>query len=369
MVLRGTHKTRVQWAEGEKRNDKVLEPELTQVVENFSDVFEVPYELPHKRNHDHIIPLIPGTPLVNIRPYMHPPIQKDAIEAMVKKLLESGVIKPSQSPFSSPIVMAPVLALPDFTKSFVVETDASGVDNVATDALSRAQNEGQLIASMVVTVPTALFTKIIASWTFDDSIQTLLQSLQNGKMAKKHYTWNNGQLLRKNKLVAQEFLDSVYKLHGLPISIASDRDKAVYGQPPPVHVPYLGGLSKVDAVDRTLEAREQAIKMIKSHLSRSQNMMKQQDDKRSDRILQIRDGLKPCKGNPQWTQSDELSSCNQEGLLEPEPIALLDRKMVKKHNVVVVYGLVQWSGRTKEDSTWEPLQELYAKFPFFAAYS
>ncbi|GJV35473.1 putative mitochondrial protein [Tanacetum coccineum] len=137
MVLRGTHKTRVQWAEGkgqlhkiggtpqaemfmlcvypntglnmlvsgEQRNEKVLEPELTQVVEKFSDVFEVPRELPPKRNHDHRIPLIPGTPHVNIRPYRHLPIQKDAIEAMVKELLESGVIKPSQSHFSSPIVM------------------------------------------------------------------------------------------------------------------------------------------------------------------------------------------------------------------------------------------------------------------------
>ncbi|GJX10964.1 RNA-directed DNA polymerase, eukaryota, partial [Tanacetum coccineum] len=137
MVLRGTHKTRVQWAEGkgqlhkmggtpqaemfmlcmypntglnmlvleEQINDKVLEPELTQVAENFSDVFEVPHELPPKRNHDHRIPLIPGTPLVNIRPYRHPPIKKDAIEAIVKELLESGVIKPSQIPFSSSIVM------------------------------------------------------------------------------------------------------------------------------------------------------------------------------------------------------------------------------------------------------------------------
>lgn len=48
---------------------------------------------------------MPNTPPVNVRPYRHPPNQKDAIEAMVKELLESGVIRPSQSPFSSPIVM------------------------------------------------------------------------------------------------------------------------------------------------------------------------------------------------------------------------------------------------------------------------
>lgn len=42
---------------------------------------------------------------MNIRPYIHPPTQKDAIEAMVKELMESGVIRHSQSSYSSPIVM------------------------------------------------------------------------------------------------------------------------------------------------------------------------------------------------------------------------------------------------------------------------
>ncbi|GJY82632.1 retrovirus-related pol polyprotein from transposon 17.6 [Tanacetum coccineum] len=32
--------------------------------------------------------------------------------------------------------------------------------------------------------------------------------------------------------------------------------EVIYGQPPPVHVPYVGGESRVEAVDRTLTARE-----------------------------------------------------------------------------------------------------------------
>ncbi|GJZ31051.1 hypothetical protein Tco_0576098 [Tanacetum coccineum] len=100
--------------------------------------------------------------------------------------------------------------------------------------------------------------------------------------------------------------------------------EAVYGQTPPVHVPYLGGLSKVDTVDRTLGSKEQAIQMLKFHLNRFQNRMKQQADKRrSDRILK----LKLCQGSPPLSQVMELPSCNKEGLMEPEPIALLDRKM------------------------------------------
>ncbi|GKB95423.1 transposon ty3-I gag-pol polyprotein [Tanacetum coccineum] len=79
--------------------------EINAVVEEFSNVFDVPKSLPPQRSHDHQIPLQNGTPPVNIRPYRHPPSQKDAIESMVKELLDTGVIRNSQSLFSSPIVM------------------------------------------------------------------------------------------------------------------------------------------------------------------------------------------------------------------------------------------------------------------------
>ncbi|GJS39011.1 hypothetical protein Tco_0564054 [Tanacetum coccineum] len=39
------------------------------------------------------------------RPYRYPPAQKNEIDKMVKKLLDSGAIRLSNSPFSSPIVM------------------------------------------------------------------------------------------------------------------------------------------------------------------------------------------------------------------------------------------------------------------------
>nr|GEU59626.1 putative ribonuclease H-like domain-containing protein [Tanacetum cinerariifolium] len=51
------------------------------------------------------IRLLLNIPLVNVRPYRHPPVQKDAIEQMVNELLDSWVIRHSQSLFSFPIVM------------------------------------------------------------------------------------------------------------------------------------------------------------------------------------------------------------------------------------------------------------------------
>ncbi|GKE02245.1 retrotransposon-related protein, partial [Tanacetum coccineum] len=163
--------------------------------------------------------------------------------------------------------------------------------------------------------------------------------------------------------VAQVFLDNVYKLHGLPKTIISDRDKVftslfwkslfkilkvelkmssayhpqtdgqteavnktlecylrcmkgetpkewtkwlplaefwyntkfhtsanttpfeiVYGQTPPQYVTYEVGECNVEAVDRTLVARDQAIKLLQFYLQRAQDRMKTMaDKKRSDR--------------------------------------------------------------------------------------
>lgn len=46
-----------------------------------------------------------GTPPVSVRPYRYAYFQKDEIEKIIKKLLGSRVIRPSQSPFSSPVLL------------------------------------------------------------------------------------------------------------------------------------------------------------------------------------------------------------------------------------------------------------------------
>lgn len=50
----------------------------------------------------------------------------------------------------------------------------------------------------------------------------------------------------------------------------------VYGQPPPVHLPYLPGESKIQVVARSLEERENMILILKFYLTRAQHCMKQQ---------------------------------------------------------------------------------------------
>lgn len=66
--------------------------------------------------------------------------------------------------------------------------------------------------------------------------------------------------------------------------------EALYGQTPPLHLPYISGATLVASVDRTLQNREAMRKVLKFHLSRAQDRMKQMADKRrSKREFQVRD--------------------------------------------------------------------------------
>nr|XP_040258848.1 uncharacterized protein LOC120976091 [Aegilops tauschii subsp. strangulata] len=75
------------------------------VIDQFSDVFGEPTELPPRRACDHRIPLMPGAQLVNLRPYRQKPEHKDEIEKQVREMLKAGIIQRSHSPFSSPVIL------------------------------------------------------------------------------------------------------------------------------------------------------------------------------------------------------------------------------------------------------------------------
>jgi len=70
---------------------EVLEPELSQLLTEFADIFEEPKKLPLVRGHDHKIILKRVLPL-SMSDLI---IEKDIIEKTVQEMLEAGVIRPS----------------------------------------------------------------------------------------------------------------------------------------------------------------------------------------------------------------------------------------------------------------------------------
>ncbi|XP_019151052.1 PREDICTED: uncharacterized protein LOC109147849 [Ipomoea nil] len=81
--------------------------ELTELLQQFQDLFEEPKDLPPRRLYDHSIPLLPGAQPVNIKPYRYSFDQKNVIEEMVEEMLKSGVIAESVSPFASHVLLVP----------------------------------------------------------------------------------------------------------------------------------------------------------------------------------------------------------------------------------------------------------------------
>ncbi|PSS36078.1 Endonuclease [Actinidia chinensis var. chinensis] len=227
------------------------------------------------------------------------------------------------------------------------------------------------------------------------------------------------------KDVTQLFLDNIYKLHGLPATIVSDRDVmfTIYGQPPPDHNFMNVGTSQVAAVESWVKERADILRMLKENLQQAQHRMKHFANKlRTEREFAIGDWVylrlqpyrqsslalqRSMKLSPRFygpfqvisrvgivayelklpdsahihpvfhvsllkkklghhvTPNPILPLVNDEGILQMEPIAVLDRRMTRRNNRAVIQWLVQWSRTFPEDATWIDYKEFQSKFPAF----
>ena len=77
-------------------------------------------------------------------------------------------------------------------------TFRKGYANTVADALSR-KPQGHLCTMTVANGD--LLQRVQHSWLSDSSLIHLIHKLQNAPDKHSHYTWQDGQLRRKNKLV------------------------------------------------------------------------------------------------------------------------------------------------------------------------
>jgi len=196
----------------------------------------------------------------------------------------------------------------------------------------------------------------------------------------------------------------------------------VYGQPPPIHLSYLPGESSIELVDRSLLKREQMLKVIKFHLKRAQESMKQLANRhKSERgfmigdlvcvklqaYMQVSVSFKPnAKLSPKYfgpykvldkvgevayklelpvhskihnvfhvsqlkkhvgdmVVSTTLPYQSEDPLQPKEPKAIIDRMTVKRRGRAVTKVLVKWKHQLPEDATWEFYFDLIQKYPLF----
>ncbi|KAK5838614.1 hypothetical protein PVK06_007348 [Gossypium arboreum] len=185
-------------------------------------------------------------------------------------------------------------------------------------------------------------------------------------------------------------------------------------------MPYLAAASTVAIVDRSLQAREAARKLLHFFLTMAKNHMKHFTDKhRSERAFEVGDldylrlqlyrqqtvrkilnqKLSPKYYGPfpvvkrvgtvaytlQLPQGSrihltfhvsqlkkhigfapnqtQLPLVDDDGALQKGPARIVDRRVVKKGNQAVTEVLVEWINSFPEDATWESLAMLQSKFP------
>jgi hypothetical protein len=94
------------------------EPLLDALLGTLEDVFTEPRGLPPQRTRDHRIVLMPGALPVAVRPYRYPAAHKDELEHQCATMMEQGIVRRSDSAFSSPVLL---VKKPDGSWRFCVD--------------------------------------------------------------------------------------------------------------------------------------------------------------------------------------------------------------------------------------------------------
>jgi hypothetical protein len=81
------------------------QPLLDRLLLQFATVINEPRGLPPARPYDHRIHLLPATAPVTVRPYRYPQLQKDELKRQCSAMLQQGIIRPSNSSFSAPVLL------------------------------------------------------------------------------------------------------------------------------------------------------------------------------------------------------------------------------------------------------------------------
>lgn len=69
------------------------------------------------------------------------------------------------------------------------------------------------------------------------------------------------------------------------------------------------------------------------------------------------------KNGKQCNSFLSIARVDEYGRVKVYPLAISDRKIIKKDNRVIVMGLMQESNLFKDNDTWEDLEELTNQFP------
>ncbi|WVY96710.1 hypothetical protein V8G54_028861 [Vigna mungo] len=78
---------------------------LQEILGTFEGIFSTPQEIPRKRHFNDQIPIKAGIDPINVRPYRYPHLLKAVIDNQVAEMSQTGIIRASKSPYSTPVIL------------------------------------------------------------------------------------------------------------------------------------------------------------------------------------------------------------------------------------------------------------------------
>ncbi|MCH86608.1 hypothetical protein A2U01_0007467, partial [Trifolium medium] len=172
----------------------------------------------------------------------------------------------------------------------------------------------------------------------------------------------------------------------------------VYGRAPPVLTRWLQGETKVEAVQRELIERDEALRQLRSQLSRAQEKMKGQADKKrveksyavgewvfvklrahrqNSVVTRINAKLAARYYGPypileriavgNYQEDEDLPDMLEGEQVEKyEPETVLATRKIQQNGEEIKQYLIQWKGKTAEEATWEEAIMMKSQFPKFS---
>ena len=107
VVMRNVSDTKVVPVPLSSLSDDRCPPSVRPLLSKFADVFDKPQGLPPARPIKHTIPLDPGAPTPARMPYRMSPQELEELKRQLTELVDKGFIRPSTSPFASPVLLVP----------------------------------------------------------------------------------------------------------------------------------------------------------------------------------------------------------------------------------------------------------------------
>ncbi|XP_075633404.1 uncharacterized protein LOC142605861 [Castanea sativa] len=306
----------------------------------------------------------------------------------------------------------PVLALPDFSKPFVVECDAFGLGVGAVlmqkpkaNSLQKPGLEGLLLGSsaqdlkvQVLQQPLAVPDKpwLDISMNFVEGLPRSQQKSVVFVVVDKFTKYVHFIPLAHPYIAAKvahlfmHFIEVVNKsLEHYLRAFAADRPhswvdclplaefwfntnfhtsikltpfEAFYGYPPPKVVEYVPERMKWFAdkkrVDRSFEVGDWVVQKV-GEVSYKLDLLAGSQIHLVFHVSNLK-----AKLGAHVVPRPALPAVNEDQIFAPELVAVLDSRTHQLRSKLITQVLVQWQGESKEDATWESLFELQQKFPY-----